>query len=968
MPTFFTAPLRSFTLAVTLAAICGLTSVPLVANDDIFPALPSAESKISWKDGYFVIDGKPTMLIAGEIHYARVPREQWRDRLMRAKRMGLNCIQTYVFWNAHEPREGTFDFSGQLDLDAWLKLIEELGMYAIVRPGPYNCAEWESGGVPSWLTVKPNMVVRDADPEYLKYADRYYEKVLPIIAKHQINKGGKVIAVQLENEYSGGWGTDKHPLLQHLYDKARELKLEVPLFYSGLHHGSHPAGDEPNAESFGKRTVPWYSTEMWIGWFNGGGEVDDSAVRGDAFATWRILAFGGGGYDYYVVHGGTNFGYSNDNENATTYDYFACIGESGQLRKRFRTLKFPATFASTFSDLLANSHEGKAEVSKGLRAFVRTSKFGTVTFVENCKDETLTTTVKLADPAGTQPSDYSLAVPYWNYRMVLTDVPLATGVTAKVIGSDVLGKGEVGGRTFVICHGKPGETGTFVVSAGAAKTPWTWNAANKQATASVTYPQGDEVVELPIGGEGKAGVTFLVMNTDLASRSWFVKDAVIVGPWYVNEDLSLEFAPTTTQAVIYTPSGKRTVAAVASPVPDLPTLSQWQCRDGSPEAAAVFDDKAWLSDAQPKNLSAYADFQNGYGWYRTTITGDGQQRSLLFGGIEDRAQVYLNGTFIGNNVGPTVTITPKAGPNTVALFTAHNGRSKLFGVAGKAGTLGYKGAWGPVNTLVAGAVLSDWRMDYNDQKEDQASTFAAPDFDDSTWKMVKPSVELQKQRHGYAWYRASWELTKKPAGAPMKLWLNGVDDEGWAYLNGTLIAHSDWSKAAVIDIDGLVKTGKNVVAVCVKNTDGEGGLTKAVMIGSPVESSAPWRFHGGLAGLDETAVLGTVTNWKAFLGGTWSAEVPATATPRFWHAEVGPVVPKTGFTTVGISTKGLSNGSVWVNGHNLGRYKGTVLLVVPECWLDDHNHVVVFDEQGASPKSVAFQLIESRQRISSGLK
>src|SRR5262245_43485706 len=316
----------SVAIAVFAASLLG--AGPASANDSIFAALPAAASKISWQNGFFVVDGKPTILSSGEIHYARVPRALWRDRLVRAKRAGLNTIQTYVFWNAHEGREGKFDFSDALDLDAWLSLVEELGMYAIVRPGPYNCAEWESGGLPSWLTVKPGISIRTDDATYLRYADRYYEQILPIIAKHQIHRGGSVLLVQIENEHPAGWGTDATPYLQHLYDKARSLGLEVPLFYSGLHHGHDPAEETP----FGARTIPWYTTEFWVGWFDSAGEPRPDEVRKAGRGTWKVLAFGGGGYTYYVVHGGTNFGYSSDDENVTSYDYRAPIGEAGQLR------------------------------------------------------------------------------------------------------------------------------------------------------------------------------------------------------------------------------------------------------------------------------------------------------------------------------------------------------------------------------------------------------------------------------------------------------------------------------------------------------------------------------------------------------------------------------------------------------------------------------------------------------------
>ena len=127
-------------------------------RDEIFPPKAAAQDAIHWKDGYFVINGKPTFISSGSIHYARVPRELWRDRIWRLKMMGFNAVQSYIFWNASEPKEGQWDFSDNTDLDAWLSLLKDMDMYGLERVGPYSCAEWELGGYPAWLTVKPGMI------------------------------------------------------------------------------------------------------------------------------------------------------------------------------------------------------------------------------------------------------------------------------------------------------------------------------------------------------------------------------------------------------------------------------------------------------------------------------------------------------------------------------------------------------------------------------------------------------------------------------------------------------------------------------------------------------------------------------------------------------------------------------------------------------------------------------------------
>jgi len=156
----------------------------------------------------FVLDSKPFQIISGEMHYARIPREYWRDRLKKARAMGLNTISTYVFWNAHEPKPGSYDFSGSLDAAAFIRMAQEEGLYVILRPGPYSCAEWDLGGFPPWLLADPSIVLRGTDEKFMKPAERWLKRLGQELAPLQLARGGPVIAVQVENEY-GSFGNDK---------------------------------------------------------------------------------------------------------------------------------------------------------------------------------------------------------------------------------------------------------------------------------------------------------------------------------------------------------------------------------------------------------------------------------------------------------------------------------------------------------------------------------------------------------------------------------------------------------------------------------------------------------------------------------------------------------------------------------------------------------------------------------------
>ena len=179
------------------------------------------------RDGKFMLDGQPVQLICGEMHYPRVPKEYWRDRLKRAKAMGLNTISAYVFWNFHERQPGVFDFEGQADIAEFVRTAQEEGLWVLLRPGPYVCAEWDFGGYPYWLQKYPEMVWRSNDSSFLVACERYIRRLGEELAPLTVTNGGNIIMVQVENEY-GSYGADKE-YLGKLRDMIRDAGFNVPL-------------------------------------------------------------------------------------------------------------------------------------------------------------------------------------------------------------------------------------------------------------------------------------------------------------------------------------------------------------------------------------------------------------------------------------------------------------------------------------------------------------------------------------------------------------------------------------------------------------------------------------------------------------------------------------------------------------------------------------------------------------------
>jgi beta-galactosidase len=305
----------------------------------------------------FVLDGTPYRVLSGAIHYFRVHPELWADRVHKAKLMGLNTIETYVPWNLHEPVPGQWESSGQIDLERFLDIVAEEGMHAVVRPGPYICAEWTNGGLPAWLFSDPEVGIRRSEPRYLAAVRSYLERVLAIVAPRQISVGGPVILVQIENEY-GAYGSDAG-YLRALVDITRGAGIDVPLTTVDqprpemLANGSLPGLLKTG--SFGSRpaerlatlreyqpTGPLMCSEFWDGWFDSWGGWHHTTDVARAAADMDALLEAGASVNIYMFHGGTNFGFTNGANDkgvyepiVTSYDYDAPLDESGNPTAKF---------------------------------------------------------------------------------------------------------------------------------------------------------------------------------------------------------------------------------------------------------------------------------------------------------------------------------------------------------------------------------------------------------------------------------------------------------------------------------------------------------------------------------------------------------------------------------------------------------------------------------------------------------
>lgn len=323
----------------------------------LLPLLSSCRSnKVNFeiKENAFFIDGKPAQFICGEMHYPRIPQEYWRDRIQRAKAMGINTISTYVFWNIHERQPGVFDFKGQADLAKFVQLAQDEGMYVILRPGPYVCAEWDFGGYPAWLQKNKNMVYRSNDTSFLEACKRYIDRLGKELSGLTAPNGGPILMVQVENEY-GSYGDDKE-YLGKLRDMIISAGFNVPLITcdgggqikAGSVDGTLPtvngAVGEDIIQTIDKYRPggPYFVAEFYPAWFDVWGKPHSQRDYKNPAGQLEWMLQHQVSVSMYMFHGGTNFDYTNGANTAygyapqpTSYDYDAPLGEYGNATPKY---------------------------------------------------------------------------------------------------------------------------------------------------------------------------------------------------------------------------------------------------------------------------------------------------------------------------------------------------------------------------------------------------------------------------------------------------------------------------------------------------------------------------------------------------------------------------------------------------------------------------------------------------------
>jgi len=325
------------------------------------PSMAQTEKPFAVGDKTFLLNGKPFVVKAAEVHYPRIPRPYWEHRIKMCKALGMNTLCLYVFWNIHEQQVGVYDFTGQNDVAEFCRLAQKNGMYVIVRPGPYVCAEWEMGGLPWWLLKKKDITLRERDPYFMERVRLFEKEVGRQLAPLTIENGGPIIMVQVENEY-GSYGIDKayvseirDIVKQSGFDKVTLFQCDWSSNFTNnglddlvwtMNFGTGANIDEQFRHLKELRpNSPLMCSEFWSGWFDKWGARHETRPAEDMVAGIDEMLSKGISFSLYMTHGGTSFGHwAGANSpgfapDVTSYDYDAPINEWGLPTEKFWTLR-----------------------------------------------------------------------------------------------------------------------------------------------------------------------------------------------------------------------------------------------------------------------------------------------------------------------------------------------------------------------------------------------------------------------------------------------------------------------------------------------------------------------------------------------------------------------------------------------------------------------------------------------------
>lgn len=879
-------------------------------------------ANVTYDDRSFMVDGERIWLVSGSLHYFRIPCELWRDRMLKAKRAGLNCISTCVPWNFHEPREGEWKLTGDHDVAEFVKLAEELNLYVILRPGPYIGAEWDFGGIPGWLTAKSGISYRTNNAIYTHYFDKFFRQVLPRLAEFQVTRGGSIILIQNESEYFMTTMPDRLNYLSFINQLFRRSGFDIPIIdCNGFSDPPTPDSVEcVNTWSEGveqlkqirlrRPDAPLMVTEFRTGhpdrWGGKHSDYDDYEVARRAM---EILGCGGQ-FNYYMWCGGTNFGFWGtrlpedcDSYQTTSYDYGAQVAEGGALTRRYYLTKLVNMLGNYMGRYLAGCAMEEPGVSTHdstsiLNIYGASGRWAVIT--NNGRHDITTAEVSL-------PEGRHITVPLEPLGAAGIPVDLKVTATHTLDYSNLTPLGMFADRILVF-HGP----------------------ANFEATISVN---GKELRELVPKGNDPGitehqGLLVVLVNSDLGQRTWLVEDHLVFGPSYVGDTLEdVVPNPGDKQYVILSMDGKvsrRKIKHTVEKKPRAPKLGRWTRIRVCTEPVAK--DLSWNKIDRPTDLDRLG-IHYGYAWYQVQINSERpKKRYLMLPDCEDRATIYLNGERIGvwgRSEGASrspMGANFKKGQNVLTLLVDNLGR---IGSGWRLGEL--KG--------VRGHIFDAKRLRTNQFKFKQIEAFSRRVVPRQLSHMLGILENLPVFSA-----EVDASLTKI---TPLLLSFADLPVHVAVLCNERIAGFfpNDGMNFGDVTLGPELKKGKNTIKLLLWGDATVKMLEKVTFhtLNENLTQSARWAYRTWSPPTGEGLIVGK--------------DRPAWYVAKF--KQTSQDIPL--FLNILNSKKG----QIFLNGRNLGRFWNIgpqQRYYIPECYLEEQNELMIFEEQGLIPSGSRLEI------------